>query len=161
LGGVNNTTNNQCNTFILGSNITAITPSYTYVNNISSQGDVIANGFFVLLQPTPTNFNISSTLTLAHLQTKILTCSAATALTLTLPASSVFASSLSINSSFDFNLINYGSSAGAVTINSGTGVTAPGGPATATGSNVVSIGTSSTFRIRKLTPTTFQTYRIN
>jgi hypothetical protein len=37
-GGVSNDTNNQPNTFILGSNITASLSNYTYVNNLSSQG---------------------------------------------------------------------------------------------------------------------------
>ena len=44
LGGLCNNTNNQANTFILGSNITALSANYTYVNNISSQGIVSANG---------------------------------------------------------------------------------------------------------------------
>lgn len=40
--GSSNNTNNQCNAFILGSNITASQPNYTYVNNLSSQGNVNA-----------------------------------------------------------------------------------------------------------------------
>ena len=43
-GGSNNNTNNKENTFILGSNITALTANYTYVNNLSSQGLIVANG---------------------------------------------------------------------------------------------------------------------
>ena len=43
LGGRNNNTNNQTNSFIIGSNITAPLESYTYVNNISSQG-IVADG---------------------------------------------------------------------------------------------------------------------
>ena len=42
LGGGNNNTNSQCNTFILGSNITAPQPNYTYVNNLSSQNSINA-----------------------------------------------------------------------------------------------------------------------
>jgi hypothetical protein len=37
-GGQNNNTNDKDNTFILGSDITAPEPNYTYVNNLSSQG---------------------------------------------------------------------------------------------------------------------------
>ena len=43
LGGYGNNTNNQCNTFILGSNITASQPNYTYVNNLSSQNSINAS----------------------------------------------------------------------------------------------------------------------
>jgi hypothetical protein len=42
-GGVSNNTNSQANTFILGSNITASLSNYTYVNNLSSQGDIRAS----------------------------------------------------------------------------------------------------------------------
>jgi hypothetical protein len=44
LGGCKNVINNLSNTFILGSNITAPSANYTYVNNISSQGIVAALG---------------------------------------------------------------------------------------------------------------------
>jgi hypothetical protein len=42
-GGASNRTNNKANTFILGSNITAPSANYTYVNNLSSQGDIRAS----------------------------------------------------------------------------------------------------------------------
>ena len=42
VGGQSNTTNSQTNTFILGSNISAPVPNYTFVNNLSSQGQVYA-----------------------------------------------------------------------------------------------------------------------
>jgi len=44
-GGSGNNTNTLNNTFILGTNITATSADYTYVNNISSQGTVAANNF--------------------------------------------------------------------------------------------------------------------
>jgi hypothetical protein len=47
LGGIVNNTNSQCNTFILGSYITASQPNFTYVNNLSSQGTIFANTFRV------------------------------------------------------------------------------------------------------------------
>lgn len=42
-GGIANNTNNQNNTFILGSNITATKPNFTYVNNLSTTGNIYTN----------------------------------------------------------------------------------------------------------------------
>jgi hypothetical protein len=42
LGGQNNDTKNYANTFILGSGLSANQVNYTYVNNISSQGNIVA-----------------------------------------------------------------------------------------------------------------------
>jgi hypothetical protein len=44
LGGNNNNTNNQACSFIIGQGITASQPNYTYVNNLSSQGNIVATG---------------------------------------------------------------------------------------------------------------------
>ena len=44
-GGSANNTNSNCNTFILGSNLIASSPNYTYVNNISSQGIVFGKHY--------------------------------------------------------------------------------------------------------------------
>ena len=46
-GGYNNNTNTKTNTFILGSNITASQPNFTYVNNLSSLGSIYSNGIVV------------------------------------------------------------------------------------------------------------------
>jgi len=54
LGGVDNDTNNKYNTFILGSNITASLSSYTYVNNLSSQGTIAASN--LIISKTPSTF---------------------------------------------------------------------------------------------------------
>ena len=54
IGGASNDTNSQANTFILGSNITALSPNYTFVNNLSSQG--ILAGACIALSQTPTTF---------------------------------------------------------------------------------------------------------
>jgi len=43
LGGISNNTNGQSNTFILGSNITASQPNFTYVNNLSATGIISAS----------------------------------------------------------------------------------------------------------------------
>jgi alpha-tubulin suppressor-like RCC1 family protein len=47
LGGVSNNTNNQTNTFILGSNITATQPNFTYVNNLSTTGNIYTNNVVI------------------------------------------------------------------------------------------------------------------
>ena len=52
LGGVGNTTNSQANTFILGSNITALQPNYTYVNNLSSQGTIAVANIKINTEPS-------------------------------------------------------------------------------------------------------------
>ena len=63
IGGKNNNTNNKYNVFILGSNITATTDNYTYVNNLSSQGYLYGDGTYITnvpgavatyITPTPT-----------------------------------------------------------------------------------------------------------
>jgi len=51
LGGQNNLTQ-KTNTFILGSNMTATTANYTYVNNISSQGMVTAKNVSIGINST-------------------------------------------------------------------------------------------------------------
>lgn len=45
VGGQSNNTNNKQNAHIIGSNIVAVSADYTYVNNISSQGDVRASKY--------------------------------------------------------------------------------------------------------------------
>ena len=45
-GGKSNNTNNLNNTFILGSNITAISANFTYVNNLSTSGSICAGTFY-------------------------------------------------------------------------------------------------------------------
>jgi len=43
-GGNNNLDNSKSNIFILGSNISALSANFTYVNNLSSQGSIYGNG---------------------------------------------------------------------------------------------------------------------
>jgi hypothetical protein len=56
-GGVSNDTNNQYNTFILGSNITASLSNFTYVNNLSSQGDIRASSTIYSLSGNSNQWN--------------------------------------------------------------------------------------------------------
>lgn len=46
VGGVNNNTSDKENAHIIGSNMTAPSANFTYVNNISSQGDVRGSNFY-------------------------------------------------------------------------------------------------------------------
>lgn len=109
-------------------------------------------------QPTPTAIAATATLTIAQLLTLIVTTSGTAAITLTLPTGTlcdagVTAPTLAVNGSFDWAVINTGSSAAAVTLAAATGHTIVG----ATG---VAIGTSAGFRTRKTAANTFVTYRM-
>ena len=61
LGGCSNNDNGNCNIFILGSNITAVSANYTYVNNLSSQGIIAdqtgtSNNWNTIYNYTSANF---------------------------------------------------------------------------------------------------------
>lgn len=63
LGGQYNFTNGQSNVFLLGTGLSANNPSYTYVNNLSSQGYVYANKFIgdgSQLTGLPYNANVNA-----------------------------------------------------------------------------------------------------
>ena len=114
-------------------------------------------GFFGQ-QPAPTALAATATLTTAQLLTGIVTTSGTVAITLTLPTGTltdagVTGPALPVNGSFDWAVINTGTSSGAVTMAAGTGHTLVGG----TG---VAIGTSAGFRTRKTAANTFVTYRL-
>jgi len=53
VGGQNNVTS-QNNTFLLGSNLSAVSANYTYVNNLSSQGTIAAAN--ITINQTPSTF---------------------------------------------------------------------------------------------------------
>jgi hypothetical protein len=110
-------------------------------------------------QPTPTAKTGDATLTVAELLTRIVTATSASAVALTLPTGTLtdagFAGGLAkVGESFEFCVINLGSSSGAVTMTAGTGHTY-------VGAAVVAIGTSARFRCRKTAANTFVTYRVS
>ena len=114
-------------------------------------------GFFDQ-QPAPTALAASTTLTIAQLLTGIVTTSGTVAITLTLPTGTltdagVTGPALPVNGSFDWAVINTGTSSGAVTVAAGTAHTL-------VGSAAVAIGTSAGFRTRKTAANTFVTYRV-
>ena len=114
-------------------------------------------GFFDQ-QPAPTALAASATLTIAQLLTGIVIPSGTVAITLTLPTGTltdagIAGPALPINGSFDWAVINTGTSSGAVTVAAGTAHTL-------VGSAAVAIGTSAGFRTRKTAGNTFVTYRV-
>ena len=127
----------------------------------SSTGSVLASitagGVALNQQPAPTAANATATLTVANLLTGIITATSSTAVGYTLPTGTLmdggFASPAT-NTSFDWSVINLGSSTGAVTMNAGTNHTY-------VGSATVAIGTSARFRSRRTALTTWETYRIS
>jgi hypothetical protein len=62
LGGINNNTNSKTNAHIIGSNITAPSENYTYVNNLSTPGSIISNSalFTTLTATTTTSSTVSA-----------------------------------------------------------------------------------------------------
>ena len=114
-------------------------------------------GFFDQ-QPAPTALAATATLTTAQLLTGIVTTSGTVAITLTLPTGTlsdagVTGPALPVNGSFDWTVINTGTSTGAVTMAAGTGHTI-------VGSTAVAIGSSAGFITRKTAANTFVTYRL-
>lgn len=109
----------------------------------------------LLHQPTPATFAASATLTVANLNSRILTYTGGTAQTLTLPTGTALEAlsaspAMATDSSFDFHLIVTGS---AVSVAANTGVTLVGN--FSPGAN-----TSATFRLRKTATNTFVAYRV-
>ena len=109
-------------------------------------------------QPTPSAVNASATLTVAQLLTRIITTNSATAVAFTLPTGTltdagILSGQLLVNQSFDWTIINTGSAVGIVTVSSGANNTL-------SGSGVLAITTSATFRTVKTATNLFVTYRI-
>jgi hypothetical protein len=106
------------------------------------------------VQPAPTAKTAAATLTAAELATGIITYTgAAVALTVPLGADLDAAfTSMKVNSSFDFNIINIGGT-NAATVTANTGCTLVGVAA-------VSANTACTWRVRKTADATYVFYRI-
>lgn len=114
---------------------------------------------FIRPQPTPTAKTADATLTIAELLTRIITATKSSAVALTLPTGTLTDAGLMsgaapVGSSFDWEVINLGSSSGAVTMTAGT-------DHTYVGAAVVAISTSARFRTRKTATNTFVTYRVS
>jgi hypothetical protein len=133
--------------------------SDTGVLNVGVNGAWLAlGGSMGGTQGTPTAKTGDATLTIAELLTRIVTATSASAVALTLPTGTltdagVGSGTLKVGQSFDWSVINLGSSSGAVTMTAGT-------DHTYVGSATVAIATSALFRTRKTAANTFVTYRV-
>jgi hypothetical protein len=128
-----------------------------FIGDGSTAGGVPASGFAA--QGTPTAKTADATLTIAELLTRIVTATSASAVALTLPTGTltdagVLGGTLPVGYSFDWSVINLGSSSGAVTMTAGT-------DHTYVGAAVVAIATSARFRTRRTAANTYVTYRIS
>ena len=109
-------------------------------------------------QPAPTAKTGDATLTVAELLSRIVTATSASAVALTLPTGTLtdagfFGGNAEVGQSFDWSVINLGSSSGAVTMTAGD-------DHTYVGSATVAISTTAMFRTRKTAANTFVTYRV-
>ena len=119
---------------------------------------VDSTGTLYTEQPAPTALTATSTLTIANLQTEIITVTSSTAVTLTLPTGTltdagIMAGVLANNMAFEWIVVNLGSTSGAITMATGTAHTF-------VGNATVAISTSAKFRTRKTAANTYVTYRI-
>lgn len=146
----------------LGSTISAINGvaiGTSTAAQVNATNLVVTTGNIYNYAPNPTALTSTSTLTIAQLLTDIVTVTSSTAVTLTLPTGTltdagILSGGLAINESFDWVIINLGTSSGAVTMAAGT-------THTYVGSATVAINTSAGFRTRKTAANTFVTYRIH
>ena len=117
-------------------------------------GDGNESEINMVTQVTPVAKTAAATLTPAELAAGIITYNGA-AVALTMPlGTDIYAafSSMKVNSSFDFYIINTGAT-NAATVTANTGVTLVGAAA-------VAAATSSNWRVRKTADNTFVAYRV-
>ena len=134
------------------------------VMNLSAVGLVLPFGRIYNYQAAQTAITTatSRSLTIAELINAIVQVSVATAITLTLPTGSAThtgmigstGSTIPIEQSFDWSIINTGSATGAITV-------AASATHTTIGALVVAIGASGQFRTRLSTASTAITYRLS
>ena len=137
------------------------TSTITLNGTTLSGGDFVStSGLTYVLQPTPTNLNVTTNpITFAQIVTGIMTGTPTGAITWTLPTGTLMDTNDSAsnpnNGSFDWYVINLSATAGAtITIAAGTAHTV-------VGNMVVAISSSGHFRSRKTASNTWVTYRIS
>ena len=141
-------------TFASPGTIGGTTPGLVNATNfVTTSGNVYNQ------QPNPTALTATATLTIAQMLTNIITVTSSVAVTLTLPTGTltdagILSGALPTNGSFDWTIINLGSSTGAVTMAAGTSHTY-------VGSATVAIATSARFRTRKTAANTYVSYRLS
>lgn len=122
-----------------------------------STSDITLSGAVYGYQPSPTSsLTTSQTLTIAQLETLIITTAQSIGITLSLPTGTNIESGLPASSqngtSFDFSIINAGTS-GAITVGANGN--------TIIGSTSVALGTSGRFRVLKNATNSYTIYRIS
>lgn len=110
-------------------------------------------------QVTPTAKTTTTiTLTIAEMLTRLITSTQTAAVGITLPTGALTdagfgGATLAVGASFDWAIVNLGSSSGAVTVGAGSNHTV-------VGNMVVAISTTGQFRTRKTAAGTYVTYRV-
>lgn len=107
--------------------------------------------------PAPVAKTANFTPTVAEMLNRLMTVTSTGAVALTLPTGAVMDATLDdmpIDSSFDWDVINLGSSSGAITM------TAAATGHTFVGNATQAIATSATYRTRKTAEATYVTYRV-
>ncbi|MFV8339127.1 hypothetical protein ACNQGL_07635 [Flavobacterium sp. LB3P21] len=120
-------------------------------------GSTLLNGSTFKLQSPPVALTVTTTLTITQLLTSLFTVTSAAAVSLTLPTGTlteagVLSGLAPINTSFDWYILNRGSSTGVVTMVAGTGHTF-------VGLATIPINSQSMFTTVKTAANTFITYR--
>ena len=138
--------------------IGGINTSITQSNNGTLTISANTSGVGYYYCPTPTALTVSTTLSIAQMLTTIVTVTSAIAVTLTLPTGALtqagVSSLMGANMSFDWYVINLGSSIGAITMaGAATGHTFVGNATEA-------ITTTAQFRTQMVSSGVFVTYRL-
>ena len=138
--------------------IGGINTSITQSNNGTLTISANTSGVQYYYCPTPTALTVSTTLSIAQMLTTIVTVTSAIAVTLTLPTGALtqagVSSLMGANMSFDWYVINLGSSIGAITMaGAATGHTFVGNATEA-------ITTTAQFRTQMVSSGVFVTYRL-
>lgn len=121
-------------------------------------GPSLQNGNLFFSQPTPIAKTAGATLLISEMLTGIITATSATAVGFVLPSATLsdaglLGGLLPNDGAFDWVVINRGSSTGTVTVTAGAGHTF-------VGLATIPISSQGRFRTRKISPTSYTTYRI-
>jgi hypothetical protein len=111
----------------------------------------------ITIQGTPQTASATATLTAAQLSSRILVANPSTsAATYTTPTAAALDTAFPVaqpNHAFDLNIVNLGTSSGAITLSAGTGITL-------VGSATIAITSSAALRFRKTATGAWTVYRI-
>ena len=159
--------NSVSNSIVIGNNLMASAIIYGNLllggtTNRTAKLDVtgpsLQNGNLFFSQPTPTAKVAGATLLISEMLTGIITATSASAVSFVLPTGTltdagILSGLLPNDGAFDWVVINRGSSVGIVTVTAGANHTF-------VGLATVPISSQGRFRTRKISPTSYTTYRI-